>query len=229
MWIKDIFSKRKPSYLVIYVNYQNLEVRLYKILSSLTYSIGPLEKIDDIKKEIKIFNEKYPFPLKDIVLTSYGRGKNLIETTESKEKFYELMDSLKPLMDDNTKISFTTCFTGVSYRNAVELSEYFGGREILAMSKDYILNGKMTKCSCKEKGYSKKIINSLPNSRNGLRYDERQMVEIIKRDEGEEINWLTCGMSYEYNQRIKKDGICVESKQSINLIKGILNYLFNIQ
>lgn len=229
MWIKDLFSKRKPNHLVVYVNYKGLEVNLYRFLNMITYGIKPHKSLDDTISDIKKFIKKHPHPLKDIIITSYGTGRKLVELTEPIEKFYELIETLKPLMDENTKITFTTCFSGVSHRKVVEFSEKLDGREILAMNGAYGLNNKVTSCKCKEKGYSQKIINSLNQSKNGLRYDEVAIVNIVRRDLGEKIDWLTSGMAYEYNEKVKNDGICIETKQSRNAIKCMLNYLFNIQ
>lgn len=229
MWIKDLFSKRRPNHLVIYINYKNLEVGLYKILNLFTYGIKPYKTLDETIEGIKKFIEKHPHPLKDIIITSYGTGKKLIESTEPNEKFHELIETLKPLMDDKTKITFTTCFSGVSHRKVVEFSEYLNGREISAMNGNYGLNNKVTTCKCKEKGYSENVIKKLKQSKNGLRYDEIAIVNVIRRKQNEGVNWLTSGMAYEYNEIVKNDGVCVETNQSRNAIKCIINYLFNIQ
>ena len=229
MWIKDLFSKRKPNHLVIYINYKNLEVTLYKFLYMFTYGIKPYKTMDETIEGVKNFIKKHPYPLKDIIITSYGTGKKLIESTEPIEKFNELIETLKPLMDDNTKITFTTCFSGVSHRKVVEFSEKLNGKEILAMNGNYGLYNKVTSCKCGKKGYSENVIKRLKQSKNGLRYDEVAIVSVVRRKEGEEINWTTSGMAYEYNQIVKKDGVCVETNQSRNAIKCIANYLFNIQ
>jgi hypothetical protein len=229
MWIKDLFSNRKPNHLVIYINYKNLEVNLYKFLNMFTYGIKPYKTMDETIEGVRKFIKKHPHTLKDIIITSYGTGKKLIESTESNEKFEELINTLKPLMDENTKITFTTCFSGISHRKVVEFSEHLNGREILAMNGNYGLNNKVISCKCKQKGYSESVIKSLKQSKNGLRYDEVAIVGVVRRKEGEEINWLTSGMAFEYNERVKKEGICFETKQSRNAIKCMINYLFNIQ
>jgi hypothetical protein len=229
MWIKDLFSKRKPNHLVVYINYKNLEMTLFKFLNMFTYGINPYKTIDETIVDIKKFILKHPYPLKDIIIASYGTGKKLIESEEPKEKFDELIETLKPLMDDNTVITFATCFSGVSHRKIVEFSEKLNGKEILAMNGLYGLNNRVTSCSCKEKGYSENIVKSLKQSRHGLRYDEIAIVNVVRRKEGEEINWLTSGMAFEYNEKVKKDGVCVETTQSKNAIKCMMNYLFNIQ
>ncbi len=229
MWKRNLFSKRKPNHLVVYVNYKGLEVNLYRFLNMITYGIKPYKSLDKTIESINKFIKKYPHPLKDIIITSYGTGRKLVELTEPIEKFNEMIEALKPLMDDKTKITFTTCFSGVSHRKVVEFSEKLDGREILAMNGSYGLNNKVTSCKCKEKGYSEKIVKSLKQSKNGLRYDELSIINIVRRDDGEQINWITSGMAYEYNEKVKKDGICIETNQSRNAIKCMLNYLFNIQ
>jgi hypothetical protein len=55
------------------------------------------------------------------------------------------------------------------------------------------------------------------------------VVNTIRRDENEKINWGRCGMAYEYDKTMKEMGICEESKQPYTLLKSIRNYLFNIQ
>lgn len=223
------FKKRKPSHLVIYINYKNQEVGLYRFLNMLTYGIKPYPTMDETIEGVKKFIKKHQTTVEDIIITSYGTGKKLIESTEPNEKFLELMEAIKPLMNETTKITFTTCFSGVSHRKVVELSEYMDGVEISAMNGTYGLNKKVITCSCKEKGYSQKVVNSLKQSKKGLRYDEIAIVHVVSRKEGEIINRTTSGMAFEYNEIVKKDGICVESNQSKNAIKCMKNYLFNIQ
>ena len=162
-------------------------------------------------------------------ITSFGSGKYLVQTNSNKEKIYELVDTLKPLMSDETKIMFTTCFSGVSHRKVVEMSEYLDGIEIAAMNKSYSLNGDMTICKCKEKGYSKSVVESLPQSRDGIRYDENQIVNIVRRNVGELVDWKTSGMAYEYNKVVRENNICRVDKQPYTLLKSIRNYIFNIQ
>jgi len=228
MWIKDLFSKRKPNHLIVYYLYKREESKLYKFLSKLTYSVGPYNNIDETIEGIKKFISKYPDKLKQINITSYGTGRYLLQTTEP-ERIKEIVDTLKPIMNEEIKLMFTTCYSGVSNRNLIEMSEHLNGTEVSGMYGNYSLSGKMKLCSCKERGYSKKIIQSLPLSREGMKYDEKMMVDIIRRDEGEEITWKTCGMSYEYNRITESDGICKEGKQPYTLLKSIRNYLFNIQ
>lgn len=229
MWIKDLFNKRKPNHLIVYVLYKKEEKLLYKILSKLTYSVGPFFSIDDSIEGVKKFIEKYPNKLKQINITSYGSGKFLVQTTDSQSKVNELVETLKPLMNSETRLMFTTCFSGVSSRKVVEMSEELNGIEVSAMNGSYSLNGKMTKCKCGNKGYSESIVETLPKSKEGLRYDEKQIVDILRRDEGEEINWKTSGMAYEYNKIMIENGICTIGKQPYTLLKSIRNYLFNIQ
>lgn len=229
MWIKDLFNKRKPNHLIVYVLYKKEEKLLYKILSKLTYSVGPFFSIDDSIEGVKKFIKKYPDKLKQINITSYGSGKFLVQTTDSQSKVNELVETLKPLMNSETRLMFTTCFSGVSSRKVVEMSEELNGIEVSAMNGSYSLNGKMTKCKCGNKGYSESIVETLPKSKEGLKYDEKQIVDILRRDEGEEINWRTSGMAYEYNKIMLENNICVIDKQPYTLLKSIRNYLFNIQ
>jgi len=228
MW-KDLFKKRKPNHLIVYVLYKREESFLYKILSLLTYSVGPFNTIEECIEGVKSFIKKHPEKLKQIDITSFGSGKYLVQTTSNQNTIYELVDTLRPLMSDETKIMFTTCFSGVSHRKVVEMSEYLDGIEIAAMNKSYSLNGDMTICKCKEKGYSKSVIESLPQSRNGIRYDENQIVNIIRRNMGESVDWKTSGMAYEYNKVVTENNICRVDKQPYTLLKSIRNYIFNIQ
>lgn len=229
MWIKNLFSKRRPNHLIVYVLYKKEEKLLYKLLSKLTYSVGPFFSIDDCINGVKKFIKKYPNRLKQINITSYGSGKFLVQTTDDQMKVLELIDTLKPLMNDETNLMFTTCFSGVSSRKVVEMSEELGGIEVSAMNGSYSLNGEMTRCKCNKKGYSQDVIDELPRSREGLKYDEKQIVDIVRRNEGEEINWVTSGMAYEYNRIMLENGICKVGKQPYTLLKSIRNYLFNIQ
>jgi hypothetical protein len=229
MWIKDLFSKRKPNHLIVYVLYKKEEKKLYKLLSKLTYSVGPFQSINDCILGVQKFIEKYPDKLKQINITSYGSGKYLVQTNNPQSKVTELVESLKPLMNEETKLMFTTCFSGVSARKVVEMSENLNGIEVSAMNGSYSLNGEMTKCKCKEKGYSEKVISKLPESMNGIRYDEKQIVDIVRRNEGEEINWNTSGMAYEYNKIVMEDGVCKVDKQPYTLLKCIRNFIFNTQ
>lgn len=229
MWIKDLFSKRKPNHLIVYVLYNKEESFLYKILSWFTYNVGPFTDIDDCIKGIEKFISKHPEKLKQINITSFGSGKHLVQTNDKRDKIYELVDSLKPLLTEDTKLMFTTCFSGVSHRKVVEMSEYLNGIEIAAMNKSYSLNGDMTICKCKERGYSQKIVNDLPQSKNGLRYDENEIVNIVRRNMNEPIDWNTSGMAYEYNRQVIENNICRVDKQPYTLLKCIRNYVFNIQ
>lgn len=229
MWIKDLISKRKPNHLIVYVLYKNKEKKLYKILSKLTHSVGPFESIDECIKGIEKFIKKYPDKLNQINITSFGSGKFLVQTTDQKNKINELIDSLKPLMTEKTSLMFTTCFTGVSSRKVVEMSERLDGIEVSAMNSYYTLNGVMTKCKCDKKGYSKNIVSQLPKSMNGIRYDEKKIVDIVRRGLNEEINWRSAGMAYQYNKIVMEDGICKVDKQPYTLLKCIRNFIFNIQ
>jgi hypothetical protein len=87
----------------------------------------------------------------------------------------------------------------------------------------------MTKCKCGNKGYSDKVIEGLPKSKDGLWFDEKRIVDIKRRDEGEEVNWKTSGMAYEYNKIMLENNTCVIGEQPYTLLKSIRNYLFNIQ
>lgn len=228
MW-KDLFKKRKPNHLIVYVLYKKEESFLYKILSSLTYSVGPFKSIEECIEGVKSFIKKHPEKLKQINITSFGSGKYLVQTNSNPNTVYELVDTLRPLMTEETKLMFTTCFSGVSHRKVVEMSEYLDGIEVAAMNKSYSLNGDMTICKCKEKGYSKNIIDNLPQSKYGIRNDENQMVNLVRRDMGEDINWKTSGMAYEYNKIVTENNICRVDKQPYTLLKSIRNYIFNIQ
>lgn len=227
--IKNLFSKRKPNHLIVYVLYKKKEKLLYKILSKLTYSVGPFFSIDDCIKGVNKFIEKYPNKLKQINITSYGSGKFLVQTSDEQSKVLELANSLKPLMNDDTRLMFTTCFSGISSRKMVEMSEELNGIEVSAMNGSYTLNGEMTKCKCGNKGYSESIVKTLPKSKEGLENDEKKIIDVVRRDEGEEINWKTSGMAYEYNKIMIENGICTVGKQPYTLLKSIRNYLFNIQ
>lgn len=215
--------------MIVYVLYKKQEKFLYKFLSKLTYSIGPFFSIDECIEDVNKFIKKYPDKLKQINITSYGSGKFLVQTTDNQSKVLELIKSLKPLMNDDTRLMFTTCFSGVSSRKVVEMSEELNGIEVSAMNGSYSLNGEMTKCKCEKKGYSESVIEKLPKSKEGLYFDEKKIVDVVRRDEGEEINWKTSGMAYEYNRIMTQNGICTIGKQPYTLLKSIRNYLFNIQ
>ena len=229
MWIKDLFSKRKPNHLIVYVLYNKEESFLYKILSRLTYNVGPFNTIEECIEGVKIFIKKHPEKLKQINITSFGTGKYLVQTNSKKDKIFDLVDSLKPLMLDETKLMFTTCFSGVSNRKVVEMSEYLDGVEVAAMNESYSLNGSMSICKCKERGYSQSVVNNLTQSKNGLRYDENEIVNIVRRGMNEPIDWKTSGMAYEYNKIVTENNICKVDKQPYTLLKCIRNYVFNIQ
>jgi hypothetical protein len=123
--------KRKPSHLIIYFLYKNEERRLYKFLSKITHSvIGSTNNVDDIIKDIEKFITKYEgVKLKQINLTSYGTGYSLVEGL-SKGDVIKVIDSLKPIITHDTKIMFTTCYSGSTLRKIMELSEYYDGMEI---------------------------------------------------------------------------------------------------
>lgn len=229
MWIKDLFSKRKPNHLIVYVLYNKEESFLYKILSWLTYSVGPFNTIEECVDGVKSFIKKHPEKLKQINITSFGSGKRLVQSNGGKDKIYELVDSLKSLMSEDTKLMFTTCFSGVSHKKVVEMSEYLEGVEVAAMNKTYSLNGNMTICKCKERGYSQNIVNNLPQSKNGLNNDEFNIVNIVRRNMNEPIDWKTSGMAYEYNRQVIENNICRVDKQPYTLLKCIRNYVFNVQ
>ena len=222
--------RKKPSHLIIYFLYKNEEKRLYKFLSKITHSvIGSTNDVDDIIKSIEKFIIKYEgTKLKQINLTSYGTGYSLVEGL-TKEDVIRVIDSLKPIITHETKIMFTTCYSGSTLRKIAELSEYYNGMEIYGMLGNYGLTSKMNKCKCKEKGLSQKIINNIPESKYGLEHDEVVVVNTIRRDENEEINWKRCGMAYEYDRTMREMGLCEESKQPYTLLKSIRNYLFNIE
>ena len=79
MW-KDLFKKRKPNHLIIYVLYNKEESLLYKILSKLTYSVGPFNTIEECIEGVKSFIKKHPEKLKQMNITSFGSGKYLVQT-----------------------------------------------------------------------------------------------------------------------------------------------------
>ena len=127
-----------------------------------------------------------------------SQNETIINSSSLKRsKIKEVIDALKPLMTKDTKLMFTTCFTGISYRKIVEMSEYLDGIEVSAIRGEYKTNVPMTRCSCKEKGYSDYIVSKLPLSKNGMRYDENKIADLVRRDLGEEINWVSAGMAYE--------------------------------
>lgn len=222
--------KREPSHLIIYFLYKNEEKRLYKFLSKITHSvIGSTNNVDGIINDIEVFIEKYQgLKLKQLNLTSYGTGYSLVEGLD-KGDVIRVLDALQPIMTKETKVMFTTCYSGSTLRKIVEISEHYDGMEIYGMSGNYGLWSKMNKCKCKEKGLSESVISSLPQSRYGFEHDEVMVVNTIRRDEGEEINWGRCGMAYEYDKTMREKGICDESKQPYTLLKSIRNYLFNIK
>jgi hypothetical protein len=228
MWITDLFKKRKPNHLIVYYLYKKEESRLYKFLSKFTYSVGPFNNIDETIDGIRKFIKEYPDKLDQINITSYGTGRYLIQTSEP-ERIKQVVDSLKPIMHENTKLMFTTCYSGVSNRNLIDMSEHLNGMEVSGMYGNYSLNGKMKLCSCKKEGYNKELLEKLKLSKNGLKHDEKMIVDIIRRDEKEIIDWKSCGMAYEYNKISEEDGICRMGDQPYTLLKCIRNYLFNIQ
>ena len=221
--------KRKPNHFIVYFLYKKEERFLYKLLSKLTHSvIGTTNDIDQIIGDIKKFVSKNKgLILKQINLTSYGTGYTLVMGV-SNEDIVRIINELSPLTTKETKIMFTTCFSGASQRQLVEMSEYYGGMEMYGLISEYTLNAKMNKCKCKEKGFSEKLISKIPQSRYGFKHDEVTVVNTIRRDEGEEINWKRCGMAYEYNKILREEGICEEVEQPYTLLKSIRNYLFNI-
>jgi hypothetical protein len=234
MWIKDLFSKRKPNNLVIYLDYDGRDAYLFKIFSKLTYSIGPVKTIGDAISGLNKFKEKYPFKLKYITINTYGRGKHLVNTKELKnkegeEKLNVLLDELVNLLDENGAIQFATCFGGLSHRKLVEFSEKYDGVNVGSMYGQYSLKGKAVVCKCTQKGYSESVVQSLPKSKNGMLEDEFEIVNIYTRDEGEEVNWKTCGMAYEYNKLMVENGICSIQKQPFTSLECVINYLFNKQ
>lgn len=222
--------KRNPSHLIIYFLYKEEEKLLYRFLSKITHSvIGTTTNIDGIIQDINKFVQKYDgIKLKQINLTSYGSGYRLVEGL-TKEDVIKIIDSLSSVITKETKIMFTTCYSGSTYRKLVELSEHYNGMDIYGMYSNYGLTSNMTKCKCKEKGVSQKIINEIPKSRYGFEHDEVMVVNTIRRGENEVIDWKRCGMAHQYDKTMKERGICEESKQPYTLLKSIRNYLFNIQ
>lgn len=225
-----MFFKRKPSHLIIYFLYKKEEKKLYKFLSKITHSvIGSTNDVDGIISDIESFIEKHRgLKLKQLNLTSYGTGYSLVEGL-TKEDVIKVLDSLQPIMTKETKVMFTTCYSGSTLRKIVEISEHYGGMEIYGMSGNYGLWSKMNKCKCDEKGLSEKTINSLPQSRYGFEHDEVTVVNTIRRDENEKINWERCGMAYEYDKIMREKKICEKTNQPYTLLKSIRNYLFNIE
>jgi hypothetical protein len=225
----DLFKKRKPNHLIVFINYKQEEIILYKFLSKLTYSVGPHNNLDDILNDIKKFIKKYPTKLKQINITSYGRGYNLIELKDGSDKINNIVDCLRPLIDENTRLMFTTCYGGGSHRKVVEMSEYLNGIEVSGLLGSFKLSTPMVRCKCKNKGYSQSVINNIPLSNRGMSFDEKRIVHLMTRKLNEETNWDSAGMAYEYNKKVIDDGVCFKSKQPYTLLKGIRNYIFNTQ
>jgi len=230
MWIKDIFSRRTPSHLIMYFLYKNEEKKLYKFLSKITHSIiGSTSDIDGIVNKVRLFiRDNEGLKLKQINLTSYGTGYNLIEGL-TKEETIRVLDELMPIMTKDTNIMFTTCYSGTTLSKITELSEHYSGMAIYGMKSNYGLTAKMNRCSCKKGGYSQATIKDIPESKYGLSHDEVMVVNTIRRDENELINWERCGMSYVYNEKMMSEGICEETPQPYTLMRSIINYIFNIR
>jgi len=236
MWIKNLFSKRKPNHLIVFIDHNKKDNGLFTVFSKFLHSIGPHQKIDNAISDINEFKKKYDNKLDFIIVMSNGKGKHLVNTREGDEKVLEMLLELKPLLKENGSLLFGTCFVGSINRRLVEISEKLDGIKIVAP--DTIANyftspfrlfkhGKM--CSCKDKNYSKKLIDSLPKSKYGMSYDELRLIDINRRAENETINWESCGMAYEYNKRTIEDGICENITQPWLAIDGIKNYFFNVQ
>ena len=61
MWIKDLFKRRRPTHLIIYVNYKKEELNLYNLLSKFTHSVGPYKSLDETIEGIKKFITKHRY------------------------------------------------------------------------------------------------------------------------------------------------------------------------
>lgn len=234
MWIKDLFSKRKPNHLVIYLDYDKKDRLLFRTFSKLTYSIGPVKTIEEVINGLNEFKKKYNNKLKSITINTYGRGRYLINSKELKNDDGEkkqniLIEEIIKMLDKDGIIQFATCFGGLSQRKLVEVSEKYDGITVASMYGQYSLTGKSVVCNCKEKGYSKRVVDSLPQSRDGMLQDEIKIVNVFTRDMGEEVNWKTCGMAYEYNKIMMENGICEIKRQPYTSLECVINYLFNIQ
>jgi hypothetical protein len=234
MFIKDLFSKRRPNHVVVYLDYDKKDKLLFRTFSKFTYSIGPVKTVNEVIENIKKFKQKYPNKLKYVTINTYGRGKHLINSKELKEidgdeKLNLLLNELVSLLDTNGTLQFATCFAGMAHRKLVEVSEKYGGIKTASMYGAYSLNGKAVVCKCKENGFSKKTIDNMKPSKNGIFNDEVEMMNIYRRTDGEEMSWETCGMAYEYNKIMIENGICEIKKQPSSSIRCVMNYLFNIQ
>jgi len=234
MWIKDLFSKRKPNHLVIYLDFEKKNTLLFNIFSILTYSIGPVSTINEIMVKLEKFKKKHKNKLKYITINTYGRGKNLINSKELKGKEGEekqdlLIRELLNLLDEDGTIQFATCYGGMAHRNLVEISEKYNGLKVASMYRQYSLNGDAVICKCKQKGFSEEVINSLPKSKEGMLEDEVKLINVYTRNMGEEVNWKTSGMAYEYNRIMIERGVCEIKKQPFTSLNCVTNYLFNKQ
>ena len=234
MWIKDLFNKRKPNHLVIYLDHDNKDGWLFKLFSKITYSIGPVKTLDEVISKLEDFKKRYPYKIKYITINTYGRGRHLVNTKELKSEDGEkkldiLMKELITMLDENGFVQFATCYGGLAHRKLVEISEKYNGINVASMYGEYSLKGNAVVCKCKEIGFSEKIKNSLPQSRNGLLEDEVKIVDTYTRKMGEEVNWNTCGMAYVYNKITIEEGVCKIEKQPFSSLECVMNYLFNIQ
>lgn len=229
MFLKDIFKKRKPTHLIIFINYKNRVTWFYNLISKFTYSIKPYDDINKTIEDVRLFIKKHPNKLKAINITSYGTGRRLVEINGPDEKLYQLINELRPLMDINTNIMFTTCFSGVNFKKTVEISEFLDGMNVSSMYGSFGINNPVITCSCKKKFYSDEIVLTLKKSKRGILFDEQSLLDLFTRNKQDEINWETSGMAYEYNKIMLEKNICKIQKQPYTLFKSIMNYLFNIQ
>lgn len=230
-----LFKKRKPNHLVIYIDYHNTDSDrwILKTFSKLTYNVGPVKTLDEAIEGTEKFFQKYPNKVKAITINTYGVGKNLVnceEVRDDKSKLKKL-DELLDLVADNIvsggNMQFATCYAGIPHRKLVEMSERYNGIRVMGLIQDFRAYPENVTCECKKKGYSKKIINSLEKSRYGFEHDEQSLIDLHTRDYGEEVNWKTGGMAYEYNKIVLEDGVCIRNRKPFHWTDCLANYLFN--
>ena len=232
--MKDLFKKRKANHLVIYLDYGGTDTWLFKLFSKLTYSIGPFKTVDQILNGLNEFKIKHNYKLKSVTINTYGTGKHLINSKElvgddGYKKQDVLMKTIIGMLDNDGVIQFATCFGGLSHRKLVEISEKYDGINVASMYGEYSLKGDGVRCKCKEKGFSKKTIETMERSRDGFFEDEIKLNNLYRRSEGEEINWISAGMAYKYNNIMIEEGVCVREKQPYTSLECVMNYIFNKQ
>ena len=230
-----LFKKRKPNHLVIYIDYHNTDSDrwILKTFSKLTYNVGPVKTLDEAIEGTEKFFQKYPNKVKSITINTYGVGKNLVnceEVRDDKSKLKKL-DELLDLVADNIvsggNMQFATCYAGIPHRKLVEMSERYNGIRVMGLIQDFRAYPENVTCECKKKGYSKKIINSLPKSRYGFEHDEQLLLDLHTRGYNEKVNWKSGGMAYEYNRIVLEDGVCIRNRKPFHWTDCFANYLFN--